>query len=152
MNTRIIKSAEDLLSLPTDMSKTGFPLTVSWAKGEKRSRPQNQTIHMWFKQIADHQGHEAGFVKGVCKLTYGLPIMQAENSAWVERWAPLYEPLLDNPSLYEQKALLFEALPMTRQFTSPQMAAFMASVQMAAIKRGVRLTDPEERKYAGAFR
>lgn len=152
MPSRVLKSAADAIDLAAFLGRQEFPLTVDWSKGEVKTQSQNRTIHMWFSQIDKAQGHITGWTKGATKLTYGLPSMIEHRPLWVAKWEPLYGPVLDSDAPYEGKVLLFEAIPMTRHFLKHQMAKFMSEVQMAAIQRGIHLTDPDLQKYEGAMR
>ena len=152
MPSSVLKSPTDALEFASVLGKQQFPLTVDWSEGEGKTNSQNRTIHMWFSQIDKAQGHVSGWTKGACKLAYGLPSMIVDRPLWVAKWEPLYQPILDSDADFESKVLLFEAIPMTRHFLKHQMAAFMSDVQMAAIQRGIHLTDPDAKKYEGAMR
>jgi hypothetical protein len=66
----------------------------------------------------------------------------------VMKWEPLYKPVLASPRA-DLIQLVFEALPMTRLFTVPQMQAYLDAVALEYRAQGVPLVDPEARKYEG---
>jgi hypothetical protein len=146
MASRIIRDERDRDAWFRFLSNQPLPMTVSHAKGARRSNPQNATLHMWFSQIAAETYETPSAVKGACKRRHGLPIMEAENQAWVAKWEPLYGPLE-----YEMQVQLFEIIPMTSLFTVKQMSAFMDAVQLEYRAQGIALIDPEARRYEEEF-
>lgn len=146
MATRVIKDAEALDRWVAFLEAQSFPMTVTHAKGSNRSKQQNATLHKWFGQIAEETGDSAASVKAQCKLDYGLPIMLANKPAWVEEWAPLYEPLP-----YAARLKVFECIPMTSVMGVRDMSAFMDAVQKVYRAQGIPLIDPEARKYEAEF-
>lgn len=144
MATRIIRDDADLQQWLAFLQGQPLPMTVSHAKGAKRSLQQNATAHMWYAQIGAELGESADEAKARCKLVFGLPIMERDNPAWVSEWRPLYEPLD-----YDRRLTLFKALPLTSKFTTSQMAEYMDAVQRDHLAMGIPLVDPEARKYEG---
>jgi len=146
MATRILRTPSDLEGWKRFLDGFQLPCTVSVIKGAERSGQQNRTVHKWFSQIGDEFGEPAHTVKARCKYRFGLPIMIRDNPRWVEKWSPLYSPILSDGTA-EQKALAFEAVPMTSEFTTKQMAEFMTAIQTEYLPKGVALIDPEAMKY-----
>lgn len=144
MPSRILRDDLELSQWERVLRSQQFPMTVSVTKGARRSLPQNSTFHAWTGQIAAETGQSATEAKAEIKLRYGLPIMEAENQAWVAEWEPLYGPLS-----YAQRLKLFEVLPLTSKMTTPQMAALMNEVQREYRAQGIALLDPEARRYEG---
>ena len=142
MPSRILRDERDLEAWSAFLRAQAFPMTVSQAKGAKRSNPQNSTLHAWFSQIAAETGQTPAEAKGEIKLRFGLPIMQTENAAWIAEWMPLYGPLS-----YAQRLKLFEVIPLTSKLTTRQMAALMDAVQREYRAQGIPLIDPDARKY-----
>jgi len=144
MTSRTIRTESELAGWGRFLACQPLPFTVSYAKGIKRSLPQNATLHAWFGQIAAETFQTQAEVKAECKLRYGLPIMERDNPAWVAEWSPLYGPLP-----YAQRLKLFEVLPVSSKMTTRQMAEFMDAVQKEYRGQGIELIDPEARKYEG---
>lgn len=120
-----------------------LPVTVHATPGAKRSLAQNRTLHKWFGQIGEHMGDTAAGVKAECKLRFGLPIMEGESPAWVEKYSPVYLPMKDN---YPALLTLFEFIPMTSEMNVKQMRAFMDAVQREYRAQGVDLIDPDAKR------
>jgi len=146
LTTRILRDEADRQAWVTLLCARDLPLTVSAIKGADRTAQQNRLSHKWYAQIGDEFGELAATVKARCKYRFGLPIMIRDNPAWVAKWSGLYAPILRDGTA-EQKALAFEAVPMTSQFTSRQMSEYMDAVQICYRAQGVQLIDPEARKY-----
>ena len=87
-------------------------------------------------------------MRAECKLTFGVPILRAENEAFRVQYDRTLKPLP-----YEQKleAVRVFDLPVTRLMTVKQMTAFMDAMQRHWAAQGVRLTDPEALKYQEEF-
>ena len=145
MKSCVVKTASDLLSLAADIGKEAFPLTVSWAAGEKRSLPQNRTIHMWYGEAARQLGDTTSEdVRAQCKLHFGVPILRRDNAAFLLDYDKDIRPLP-----YEMKLKVFKALDpaITSRMKKPQLVEYMNAMQQHFAERGIRLTDPELRKY-----
>ena len=145
MASRILRTDQDRMGWVTFLAAQPMPMTVSALKGAKRSMPQNSTAAKWYSEIAAETGDTSIAVKALCKMQFGLLIMQRDNPAWVAEWEPLYAPLP-----YEKRLKLFEIIPLTSKFTSRQMAEYMDAVQKTYTAQGIHLTDPEMLKYQRA--
>lgn len=142
MATRILRNQSDIDGLARFLASNPLPVTVSVTKGAKRSTQQNRTAAMWYGQIGQEYGETQGAVKAQCKLRFGVPILERDNPAWVEKWQGFYAPLP-----YAARLVLFEAIPVTSVFTTKQMSEYMDAVQREYRSQGIDLIDPEARKY-----
>lgn len=142
MATRILRDQSDLVGWGKFLAAHPLPATVSVTKGAKRSTQQNRTAALWYGQIAQEFGETQGAVKAQCKLRFGVPILERDNPAWVEKWQGFYAPLP-----YPARLVLFEAIPVTSVFTTRQMAEYMDAMQREYRSQGIALIDPEARKY-----
>jgi hypothetical protein len=147
MVARILRTDHDRAAWINFLAAQPLPLTVSAVKGAKRSLPQNATAAMWYGQIAAETGDTQADVKATCKLRFGKPIMERDNPAWVAKWSPLYTPLP-----YHTQVRLFEAIPVTSQFTTRQMAKYMDAVGREYRAQGIRLIDPDDLRYAAEMK
>lgn len=145
MGSRIIRDEKARDELARFICTLPAPFTVTWAKGAKRSDHQNRTFHMWCGQVAAQTFQSAAEVKAFCKLTWGEPILAAENADWLEKWKGLYSPLP-----YAKQLVLFECIPVTSVMTTRQKSALMDAMRREYATQGIVLTDPEIRKYEGA--
>ena len=146
MPSRVIKTPEDAAAFAAFIvTLAGLPITVSWAKGVKRTHPQNALAHRWYKEIADQRGDtDAEETKAECKLRFGVPILRRENEAWRVEYDAMLKPLG-----YAQKLRLvqFVDLPVTRHMTTAQQGEYMDAIAREYRPMGFRLTDPEMMKY-----
>jgi hypothetical protein len=142
MPSRTIRTEADREAFTRLFAAFPLPCTASLAKGIRRSDQQSRTVEKWYAQIGQETSQLPIQAKAECKLRYGLPIMLTENPAWVQKWAPLYEPFD-----YARRLTLFEVIPMTSLFTTRQMSAYMDAVQGVYRAMGIALIDPEARRY-----
>lgn len=129
----------------TFLGGEAYPMTVSHAKGEKRTNPQNRTIHMWYSEAATRLGDTTERdVRAECKLQFGVPILRRDNAAFRLEYDTDFKPFP-----YETKRKLFKALDpaITSQMTVKQLAEYMDAMQQHFAQMGIHLTDPELRKY-----
>lgn len=149
MPTKIIREPAHVEALAAMLRGRNLPLTVTWAQGAARSSLQNRLAQKWFTDIATQLGDRThDEVRAECKLTFGVPILRAENEAFRVQYDRTLKPLP-----YEQKleAVRVFDLPVTRLMTVKQMTAFMDAMQRHWAAQGVRLTDPEALKYQEEF-
>lgn len=142
MATRVLRDQSDLAAFCKFLAAQSLPVTVSVTKGAKRSTQQNRTAALWYGQIAQEYSDTQAATKAQCKLRFGVPILERDNPAWVEKWRGFYEPLP-----YAAKLVLFEAIPVTSVFTTRQMVEYMDAMQREYRSQGIQLIDPEARKY-----
>ncbi len=149
MPTKIIREPAHVDALANLLRSRKLPLTVSWTQGEPRSGAQNRLAQRWFSDIASQLGdmtHEE--VRSDCKVTFGVPILMAENEAFAASWARTMGHLS-----YEEirEAVRVLDIPVTRLMLVKQMTAFMDEMQRHWTGQGIRLTDPDALKYEQEF-
>jgi hypothetical protein len=141
MTTRFIETYHDRRMLLDFIESQPLPLTVTLAKGGKRSLKQNRLQRQWLNEIAEQLGDRTPEeVRGYCKLTIGVPILRAENEAFRERYDAIVKPLP-----YEQKlALMMEPLdfPVSRLMSTKQATAYLDGIHRHFSEKGIVLTDP----------
>jgi hypothetical protein len=141
MTTRFIETYHDRRMLLDFIESQPLPLTVTLAKGGKRSLKQNRLQRHWLNEIAEQLGDRTPEeVRGYCKLTIGVPILRAENEAFRERYDAIVKPLP-----YEQKlALMMEPLdfPVSRLMSTKQATAYLDGIHRHFSEKGIVLTDP----------
>lgn len=149
MPTKIIREPAHIDALATILRGRKYPQTVSWSQGASRREAQNRLAQRWFTDIARQLGdttHED--VRADCKVTFGVPIISAENDAFRQSWRETFAPLG-----YEavRRAVRDLDVPVTRLMTVVQMTAFMDAMSAHWTDLGVYLTDPEAVKYESEF-
>ena len=149
MPTKIIREPAHIDALVKLLTERKLPLTVSWVQGASKTDAQNKLAQRWFTDIARQLGdttHED--VRADCKVTFGVPILCAENDAFRQSWTETFAPLS-----YEgvRKAVKNLDVPVTRLMTLKQMTAFMDAMQAHWGGMGVYLTDPEALKFEVEF-
>lgn len=124
-----------------------IPFTLTWSEGKiKRTTQQNALLHMWFGEIAKHFGdRDAHFVKGECHHKWGLTIRQ-RDPGFLYVWTKATD-CMD----YEQecKLLASEILSVSSAMSVDELSEYMGALACEYRSQGVRLTDPELRKYEG---
>lgn len=143
MTTRFLETEQDRRMLLRFIEGQPLPLTVSLAKGGKRTLKQNNLQRRWLGEIAEQLGDQTPEeVRGYCKLTIGVPILRAEKDAFRERYDAIVRPLP-----YEHKlAMMMEPFdfPVTRLMTTKQHTAYLDGVHRHFAEKGIALTDPGE--------
>ena len=141
MTTRFIETEQDRRMMVRFIEGQPLPLTVTLAKGGKRSLRQNKLQRLWINEIAEQLGDQTQEeVRGLIKLTLGVPILRAENDAFRERYDAIVRPLN-----YETKlGLMMEPLdfPVSRLMTTKQATAYLDAIHRHFSARGIVLTDP----------
>lgn len=141
MTTRFLETDADRRLLVRFIEAQPLPLTVTLAKGGKRTLKQNKLQRLWMGEIAEQLGDQTPEeVRGYCKLTIGVPILRAENDEFRERYDAIVRPLP-----YEKKlALMMEPLdfPITRLMNTKQATAYLDGVHRHFSEKGIALTDP----------
>lgn len=122
-----------------------LPFTMTVSEGKARSLSQNALIHKWFSEIAAQTHSSADQVKRECKLYQGCPILMADDPAFVS--------FIRNLSglTVEEKIAAMDYVSVTSVMTTKQLKQFGDAVQAKYLPQAIRLTDPEARKYEGAF-
>jgi tRNA A37 N6-isopentenylltransferase MiaA len=149
MPTKVLRDPEHVEALSKMLTGRKLPITVTWVQGANRSLQQNRLAQRWFTDVATQLGdqtHEE--VRAMCKLHFGVPLLRAENEAFRVSYDATMKHLA-----YEAKLAAVQAfdLPVTRLMTAKQMTAFMDEMHRHWTAQGVRLTDPDELKYAEEF-
>lgn len=128
-----------------DAAPKGAVVTIK-ESGETRTAAQNRLIHRWFSDIERHHsiGQTAAEIKAQCNLTYGLPILTRDDPEWASAFAYIFKSLNHEAKL---KAIRVLDVPFTRRMGVRQLSEYMDQMQRDYAEMGVRLTDPELRKY-----
>ena len=109
--------------------------------GKDRSLDINALSHVWYEQVSRELNEDLPIqVKAFCKLTYGVPILLAQDRQFQAFYAHTIEPLT-----YEQQLWIMEKdfCPVTSRMTTTQMKQYMDDVQAAYADR-VRLEYPPD--------
>lgn len=116
-------------------------------KGETRTAAQNRTLHMWFGQIAKHQGDvDADDIKGMCHRRWGLTIrLRDAQFAWM--WERTGAAL---PYEKQCKMLASGILGVSSAMTAEELSEYLDGMARHFRSEGVRLTDPDARRYEEA--
>ena len=149
MPTKVLRQPEHVAALAVLLADRKMPITVTWTQGALRKKAQNRLAQRWFTDVSlqlGDQTHED--VRAMCKLRFGVPILRAENEAFLVSYDRTMKHLP-----YEDKMDAIKAfdLPVTRLMNTKQMSAFMDAVQQHWLEQGLRLTDPEALKYEQEF-
>ena len=127
MTTRVIVTETDRKTLLTLLRAWRLPFTIDIVKGRRRSVEQNRLQRLLMSEITEQLGDRtAEEVRGECKLTFGVPILRAENIWFCEKYDAVVRPLP-----YEQKlALMMEPLdmPVTRLMTTEQKTRYLDAI------------------------
>ena len=119
-----------------------LPLTLTIAKGKKRSTEQNRLQRLWTKEIAEQmEDRTPEEVRGYNKLHHGVPIMRLENDEFREKYDTIVRPLP-----YEQKLLLMQVpldMPVTRLMSVKQKTDYLNAILQFWSEQGVVLTMPD---------
>lgn len=144
MSSRVLHTPSELVEWMGHLGEQGFPMTVSFTDGAVRSNPQNRTIHMWFGEIAKQTHESTDQVKRECKFYQGCPILMEDD--------PQFVAFINNLSglTVEQKIAAMDYVAVTSIMTTPQMQRMCDAVHRKYAAQGIRLTDPELRKYEAA--
>lgn len=149
MTTRVIRNEDDLALLIDFLKARKRPFTVDIVKGTHRTNEQNRTQRLWLNEAAEQLGDRtAEELRGECKLTFGVPILRAENS----RFCEMYDRFV-KPRPYEEKlALMMEPLdlPVTRLMTTDQKTRFLDAMSKHFLEQGIVLTEPKKRELRKA--
>ena len=147
MTTRIIRTHDEIDGLSRLLKARALPVTVSIVAGEDRTGQQNALAHRWFKDASEQlDDRSASSIRAHCKLDHGVSMLHAENEAFREQW----DRLIRDRFTYEEKLALMlppHDYPVSRLMNIKQMSRWMDAIHAEYSGMGVRLTDPEMRKY-----
>lgn len=147
MTTRIIRSNDDIDGLARLLQSRKLPLTVHITAGEDRSGQQNALAFQWYKEAADQLGDRSpSDVRAHCKLYHGVRMLHAESETFRAAWDRLIKGRF---TMAEKLELMLEPhdYPVSRLMTVKQMSRYLDAIHAEFTAQGVRLTDPEMRKY-----
>lgn len=141
MTTRFIESEYDRQAVLRFIENLALPISLTIAKGSKRSTKQNRLSRQWMLDIArDLEGWTAEEARGYCKLHFGIPILRAENEAFALEYDAVVRPLP-----YEMKIKLMMVpfdFGVTRLMSVKQQTAYLDAISRHFSELGVVLTDP----------
>jgi len=144
---RVLRTPADVTALAALLRARALPVTVTITKGLPRTTPQNRLQYKWYQEVAEQLGdRDAEDVRAHAKLHYGVPILRAENDAYREKYDRLIKPLS-----YEKKLAMMKepfSYPVTSVMTVRQETAFLDAFAAHYVAQGVRLTIPEDGRYA----
>ena len=151
MASRIIRNAADLANLMTFLGGRKLPLTVTWENGKHRTADQNKLNRLWCAEVANQLGDRTPEeVRGEAKLTFGVPILRAENEAFQLAYDATIKPLP-----YAQKlALMMEPFDfgVTRLMNVSQQVRYLDAMQRHYLGQGLQLTQPDPQFMADVKR
>ena len=143
MATRILETEHDRKMLLRFIEQQKLPITVKVEQGGKRSVQQNRLNRLWMTEAAEQLGDcTAEEVRGLCKLTLGVPILREENDEFRARYDEVVRPLPYATKL----AMMQEPLdfPITRLMSVKQQTRYLDAVHRFFSEKGIVLTDPGE--------
>lgn len=127
------------------VSKAPIGATVTVIDKEERTKAQNNLIHKWFQQIADHRGDADMLdVKAECNLEYGRPIFVRDDPEWETVFGYIFRNL---DYARKIKAIRKLDIPFTRAMTVKQLSEYMDAMQRDYREQGINLVDPEAQRY-----
>lgn len=148
-NNRIVETEQARDMLVKFIQSRPLPFTATLTDGKHRTNDQNKLQRLWMVEIATQLGDRTPEeTRGECKLTFGVPILRAENDAFRARYDEVIKPLP-----YEMKlALMMEpiSLPITSIMTTRQKTAYLDAIHRKYSAMGVVLTNPEDMKRRAA--
>lgn len=147
MPSRVLHSPDQVWTLGSAIAKSeDWPVTVTWAHGEKRSLSQNGLYHAWMGQIAKATHDDPASVKADCHINWGIPIFRAED----EDYAAFIEAALGGKTRKQIKHMIKRGfVPCTSLMSKPILSQYMNAVWREYAPH-VRLMDPEELKWRDA--
>jgi len=142
MTTRVVRNEYDINDLVALLRNRSLPVTVSIAKGEKRSLRQNSTQRLWMREAEEQGDQTAEEYRGMCKLHCGVPLMRNEDPEFREAYDKVIKPMrYDHKLLAMQEPLDF---PVTRLMSVEQKSRYLDAVHKFLGEQGIALTVPEE--------
>jgi hypothetical protein len=129
--------------LITTLGNRKRPFTVIINDGRHRTLEQNRLQRMWCNELSPQLALLPEEVRGLIKLTIGVPLMREQSETFREKYDRILKPLS-----YEQKIeLMMEPidLPVTRIMNVTQKTEYLNRVFKHFSEMGMTLTQPEER-------
>jgi hypothetical protein len=129
MSQTVINSAEKLSQFIGDVREAWGKhkyLRVTVKTGKDRSLDQNAISHAWYAQVVRElrEDDELG-VKRFCKLTFGVPILRAEDADFRE----MYDAAIKFGLTYEQKLKAMDFIPVTSLMTVAQLNKYLHAMR-----------------------
>lgn len=150
MTTRVIRTHDEIDGLARLLKSRALPMTVHITAGEDRTSQQRALSFQWFSDVASQLGDRtASDVRAHCKLYHGVRMLHAENAPFRAQW----DRLIRDRFTYAEKLDLMlppHDYPVSRLMTVKQMSRWLDAIHAEFSGLGVRLTDPEMRKYGDA--
>lgn len=149
MPTKVIRSEAHIDALADMLRARKLPLTVSWAQGDSRSQQQQRLSFRWYQDISRQLGdQDSEDVRADCKVTFGVPILSADDDAFRSDWARSVGRFD-----YEGQREFVKRLqvPVTSLMKVPQMTAYLDAMHQRYVPQGIRLTDPEALRWETEF-
>lgn len=137
---RVIRNKQDLDQLTRYLGNRELPVTVSIAKGARRSNKQNKTLRLWMGELEAQGDMTAEQYRAYCKLHFGVPILREAHAEFQEQYDRIVKPLP-----YESKlALMMEPIdfPVTRLMTTAQEKQMLDEIYVHFTGHGFHLTEP----------
>lgn len=148
-NNRIVETEQARDMLVKFIQGRKLPFTATVTDGKHRTTDQNRLQRLWMVEIASQLGDRTPEeVRGECKLTFGVPILRAENEAFRARYDEVVKPL----PYHSKLKLMMEpiSLPVTSIMTTRQKTAYLDAIHRHYSEQGVVLTNPEDLKRRAA--
>lgn len=146
---RIVESEHDRGLLLRFIEGRKVPFTMTLTDGKHRTTNQNRLQRQWMVEISAQLGDQTPEeVRGYCKLSFGVPILRAENGAF----RALYDRLV-KPMAYQDKIDMMKEpfdFGVTRIMTTRQKKAYLDAVHRHFSEQGLVLTNPDDLKYGRA--
>lgn len=118
-------------------------LRLNLKTGKDRSLDQSALTHVWYQQIArELQEDDALGWKCFCKLTFGVPILRAEDN----EFKAFYDGAIKSSLSYEQKLAAMKFVPITSEMTVQQLTKYADAMQKHFLTAGVILKSLGEEK------
>ena len=115
-------------------------LKMTIRTGKDRSLDQNAISHCFYEQLArELKEDDALGWKSFSKLTFGVPILRAEDS----EFRTFYDAAIKNTLSYEQKLDAMKFMPITSLMEKPQFSQYLEAMQSFFLTKGVSLVFPE---------
>jgi len=149
MPTKIIRQPEHITALAILLGGVKLPITVSWVQGESRREAQNRLAFQWYGDISRQLGDQSiSEVRAECKCRFAAPILCVEHPPFAITWGRFRERFSWKEMLEFVKVT---ELPMSSLLNVKPMSEYLNAINLEYSRVGVRLTDPEARKYQEEF-
>ena len=143
MNYRVRDEHQRQILL-SDLGSKPLPFSVEVHDGAvPLSDRQRRTAYLWYSEIAKQwAGHDKADVRRFCKLTIGIPILNAVS----EEHAYVYNNAVKRTLTYEQKLMLMDCWDVlsSNYMTKEGACEYLTGIWNLAQERFWILTDPEE--------